>query len=135
MAITQVVSASPSNEVVFTDTAMGNTADGIHSSSTVAYSVAVDNSNNGGAASYVKLYNLASGSITVGTTIPDEVIYVPAGAIVTLNFGTGVVPGKTFGTALAAACVTTGGTAGTIAPASTVAVSVVYSSTSGGPVG
>ncbi len=126
MAISQVNVSSPSSQFIFTDTAMGNTADGIKASSAKVYAVTIDNSANGGAASYVKLFNLASGSVIVGTTSPDEVIYVPAGAIVTRNFWTGAQPGVTFGTGLSACCVTTGGTAGNTSPASSVIVSVDY---------
>lgn len=126
MAISQVNVSSPSNEVIFTDTAMGNAVDAIKASSAKVYAVTIDNSANGGAASYVKLYNLASGSVSVGVTAPDEIIYVPAGAVVTRNFFTGAAPGVTFATALSAICVTTGGTAGSTSPSSSVVVSVNY---------
>lgn len=132
MAITQVNVSSPSNETIFTDSAMGSTADGVKSSSTVVYSISVDNSSNGGAAAYVKLYNATSGSVTVGTTVPDEVILVPPGAIVVQSYFTGANPGKSFGTALSACCVTTGGTAGTTAPSSSVTVSITHVGTGGG---
>jgi len=125
MAVTQIVVASPAAEVVFTDTAMGATIDGIKASSAKVYYVTVDNSLNV-AASYVKLYNLASGSVTVGTTVPDEVILVPASVVITQVFSTGSAPGKTFGTALSAACVTAGGTAGVTPPSSNVIVTVNY---------
>lgn len=127
MAITQITVASPSGQIQFTDTAMGNTADGVKASSTVLYSVVVDNSANGGAASYVRLWNAASGGIVVGTTVPDEVIFVPAGKIITVVYFDSATPGKTFGTALSAACVTTGGTAGNTSPASAVKVTINYS--------
>src|SRR5690348_2817588 len=110
MAITQLTVATPANEIFFNDSAMGATADAVKASSAVVYYVLVDNTANGAAASYVKLYNVASGSVTVGTTVPDEVIYAPAGAKVTVPYFTGANPGKTFGTALTAACLTTGGT-------------------------
>lgn len=126
MAISQVNVTSPSGEVLFTDTAMGNTADGVKSSSAVIFSISINNSANGSAV-YVKLFNLASGSVVVGTTAPDEVIYVPGSAIVTQNYFTsGSTPGKTFGTALSAICVTTGGTAGSTAPSSNVSVTISY---------
>jgi len=125
MAVTQITVASPAAEVVFTDTAMGATIDGIKASSAKVYYVTVDNSLNV-AASYVKLYNLASGSVTVGTTVPDEVILVPASVVITQVFSTGSAPGKTFGTALSAACVTAGGTAGVTPPSSNVIVTVNY---------
>jgi hypothetical protein len=126
MAITQINVSSPTNEIVFNDSAMGNTADGIKSSSAIVYSVTIDNSLNGGAASYVKLFNLASGSVVVGTTAPDEIIFVPGGAVVTHVLYTGATPGVTFATALSAFCVTTGGTAGSSAPSSSVSVTINY---------
>lgn len=126
MAITQVNVSTPSVEVVFQDTAMGNAVDSIKASSAKVYSVIVDNSANGGAATYVKLFNLASGSVTLGTTAPDEIIYVPGGAIVTKQYFTSAAQGVIFGTALSAAAVTTGGTAGTTPPVSPVVVSVIY---------
>jgi hypothetical protein len=126
VAITQVEVATPAGLFVFQDTAIGASIDGIKASSAKLYSITVDNSANGGAASYVKLWNLASGSVTIGVTAPDEVIYVPAGAIITQYFFTGATQGKTFGTALSAACVTTGGTAGSTPPVSSVIFSASY---------
>ena len=126
MAISTVNISSPAIEIIFTDTALGNVADGIKGSSAKLYSVTVDNSANGGAATYVKLYNLASGSVTVGTTVPDDVIFVPGGAIVNRTYWTSAAPGVTFGTALSMAALTTGGTAGVTSPASAVVVSVNY---------
>lgn len=125
MAISKLNVSSPSNEIVFNDSAMGNTADGIKSSSAVVYNVIVDNSANGSAV-YVKLYNLASGSVVVGTTAPDEIIMVPASSVVTQVYWTAAAPGKTFGTALSAVCVTAGGTAGSTSPSSNVSVTVNY---------
>lgn len=125
MAITQINISSPASEILFTDTAMGATKDAIKASSAVVLYVIVDNSANG-AASYVKLYNVASGSVTVGTTDPDEIIFVPANVIVTHVFYTSAAPGKTFGTALTAACVTTAGTSGVTGPSSSVIVTIAY---------
>ena len=126
MAISTVNVSSPAVEIVFTDTVLGNAADGVKASSAKLYAITADNSANGGAASYVKVYNLASGSVTVGTTAPDDVIYVPAGAVVNRTYWTGAAPGVTFGTGLSVACVTTGGTAGSTPPVSSVIVSVNY---------
>lgn len=125
MSITQVASQSPANEVIFTDSAMGNAVDSVKASSATVYLVQVNNSGNASAV-YVKLYNLASGSVTVGTTAPDEVIYVPGLSTVTHQLLTGGAAGKVFGTALSAACVTAGGTAGTTPPSSSVSVVIVY---------
>ena len=126
MDIPTVNVSSPAVEGVYTDTALGNSADGIKASSAKRYAVTADNSANGGAASYVKLYNLASGAVAVGTTVPDEVIYVPAGAVVNRTYWTGAAPGVTFGTALSMACLTAGGTAGVTSPSSSVVVSVNF---------
>lgn len=126
MSITQVNVGSPTNLFQYTDTAMGTALDAVKASSTVLFSVFIDNTLNGGAASYVKLFNVASGSVTLGTTAPDEIIYVPAGAKITHQLFTAGVGGKTFATALTAACTTTGGTAGTTAPSSNVAVTFLY---------
>jgi len=125
MAITQILVASPANENIFTDTAMGATIDAVKASSATVYYVQVDNSANG-AASYVKLYNVASGSVVVGTTVPDQVIFVPGNARVTEVYTTVAAPGKAFGTALSAACTTAGGTAGNTGPSSSVVVTIVY---------
>lgn len=126
MAITTINVSTPTNQFVFQDTAMTHAIDGIKASSALLLSVKVDNSANSGAASYVKLYNLASGSVTVGTTAPDEILYIPASAVVTRQYWTGANFGVTFGTALSAACVTAGGTAGTVDPSNSVIVTVEY---------
>lgn len=126
MAITQIDVQTPSTQIIFTDTAMTNAVDAVKASSAVVYNIKVDNSANGGAASYVKLFNVASGSVTPGTTAPDKIIYVPAGAIVTETYYTSAAPGITFGTALTAICVTTPGTAGITPPVSSVVVSILY---------
>lgn len=126
MSITQVNVGSPTNQTVFTDTAMGNTPDAVKATSALVYSVRVDNSLNVGSPVYVKLYNVAAGSVVVGTTAPDEIIYVPMSAIITHVFFTSALAGKTFAIGLAAACVTTAGTAGTTAPVNSVVVSVNY---------
>jgi hypothetical protein len=126
MAISIVNIPSPANEIVYTSTAMGSTVEGIKASSAKVFSIIIDNSANGGAATYVKLFNLASGSVVLGTTVPDEVIYVPAGVVVTHVLYTGAGLGKTFGTALSAAAVTTGGTAGVTAPSSSTVVTINF---------
>jgi len=126
MAISQVDIASPSGLIQFTDTSMTNAVDAVKASSALLYSIFIDNSLNSGAASYVKLFNLASGSVTVGTTVPDEVIFVPALAVVEVLYFTVTAPGKTFGTALTACCVTTGGTVGNTGPSSSVKVTINY---------
>jgi hypothetical protein len=124
MAITQVVVQTPANQTIFTDSVMGGTVDAVKASSCLAFYLFADNSANGVPA-YVKLFNLAQGSVVLGTTAPDEIVYVPANAKITHIFFTGAVIGKTFGTALSAAAVTTGGTSGTSGSSIPVIISYV----------
>lgn len=126
MAVTQITVQSPVGETLFTDSAMGNLVDAVKASSALVLWVQVDNTANGGAATYVKLFNLASGSVVVGITSPDEVLYTPGGAKRTHMLFTGAVPGITFATALSAFAVTTGGTAGSTSPVSSVPVTIAY---------
>lgn len=126
MAISQIDIATPAAFSLYTDTNIGgSTVDGIKSSSARVYYIYVDNTLNA-AASYVKLFNLASGSTTVGTSVPDLILYVPASSVVTQSFVTAAAPGLVFGTALSAACTTAGGTAGTTAPNSAVTMTVAF---------
>jgi hypothetical protein len=125
MAITQVNVSTPTNEILFTETNLGNIVDAVKATSTKVYWIQIDNSANV-AASYFKAWNATSGSITVGTTVPDLVILVPASSIISFPFFTAAVPGVTFATAFSIACLTTGGTAGTTSPASAVSCTVSY---------
>jgi hypothetical protein len=109
---------------MYTDPSMGATVDIIKTGSVTVYFITVNNSANA-ASAYVKLYNTAS-VVAVGTTVPDEVIHAPAGQTITHVLYTGSTPGKAFGSAIAAACVTTGGTAGTTAPTNAVPVTVAF---------
>ena len=121
MAVTQVTDTSL-NSSLFQDTANQSTAIAVKASSTVVYYVEVDNTANA-AASYTKIWNTASGSVTVGTTVPDIVIYAPASTLVKIPF----MGGLTLGTATTVATVTAGGTAGTTNPSSSVIVRIAYS--------
>lgn len=125
MSQTQVSAGTPTGLTEFNDTAIGNTADAIKAGSARLYSVIIDNTLNGSPV-YVKLYNLAAGSVVVGTTAPDEIIYVPGSSVVTQNYFTAAAVGKIFGTALSALCVTAGGTAGSSAPSSNVNFTAQY---------
>jgi hypothetical protein len=125
MSITQTNISTPSVEILYNDTLPGNAVNSIKASSAKVFWVELDNSLNV-AASYVKLFNLASGSVTLGTTAPDEVIYVPASSIITTFYMTSAAPGKTLGTALSYAVVTTAGTAGTTSPSSATVLTVSY---------
>lgn len=122
MAVTQVDLSPPSGAKLYTNDDLEGTASAVKASSGTLYSIVIDNSANA-AVSYVKLWDVASGSVTVGTTAPDWIIKVAASAKRTIVFPEGLA----FGTALTAACVTTAGTAGTTNPSSSVGVNIVYS--------
>ena len=126
MSITTVNVGTPTNQSVFTDTAMGNVVDGVKSSSALLLSVTVNNLLNASASAYVKLFNLLSGNVTLGTTAPDKIIDAPGGSIITAVFYNEGNIGVTFSTGLSAACVTTGGTAGTTSPAMNVIVTISF---------
>jgi hypothetical protein len=121
MATSQVTLGFPSGASEFVETALGATVLQIKPSSGTLYLIQLDNTSNG-VISYVKLWYLATGSVTLGTTAPDKVLAFPASAKNWVIFGAGWA----FGTALAIACVTTGGTAGTTAPTSSATATVVY---------
>lgn len=125
MAISQINISSPSVETLYQDTNIGATVDGIKASSALVLWLTVDNSANG-AASYIRLWNVASGGVTNGSTVPDMVLLVPANQVQTFVFQTSASAGLTFGTALSAAASTTGGTVGSTAPSSAVTLTLAY---------
>lgn len=69
---------------------------------------------------YTKIYNVASGSITVGTTDPHLVFKVPSGKTYECIY----IGGITFGTANNVATVITGGTGGSTSPTTKPSVTV-----------
>lgn len=101
------------------DSAVSNAAVVAKASAAVLYEVEIDNTANA-AASYLKFWN--TGSVTVGTTVPDWVCMVPASVSRTF-----VVPqGIAFGTALSYAATTAGGTAGSTGTSSALIARIVY---------
>ncbi len=66
--------------------------------------------------SYMKFYDVAIGGVTVGTTVPEMIVRVPAGRELLLHIN----PLTTFATAITGACVTAGGTGGTTSPSNDV---------------
>ena len=121
MATSSVTLGYPSGTKLFSDTDNTGTAVGVASASSTIYEIEVDNSANA-AASYTKLWNTASGGVTIGTTAPDMILYLAASASKVFVFPAGLV----FGTAITLATVTTAGTAGTTNPTSDVIVRIVY---------
>lgn len=72
------------------------------------------------AVAYVAIYNVASGSVTVGTTNPQMVLGIPAGSAANIEFGNGI----NFSTAISVAAATT--TGGNSANASAVEANFYY---------
>jgi len=111
-----------------TDLDLDSTAEQIDTGAKTLFGVTLDNSQNV-AVSYAKFYN--SAAPTVGTTSPELVCRIAAGALVDIilsDDGSGSADGWTgaagsqvstpqFGTALSVAGVTTGGVAGSTPPA------------------
>ena len=121
MAISTTALADLANSQLFTDTDSNGTKAAVKASSAVIYAIDIDNTANA-SASYVKLWNTASGSVTVGTTAPDMIFMAPASTRVPIPIPAGV----TFGTAVTSATVTTAGTAGTTDPTSDVVLRIIY---------
>ena len=126
MSIELVTIATPANLMVFNDTAIGSGIVSIKSSPIKLYYCSADNTQNP-TASYVKIWGTtAFGSIVLGSSAPDIILYVPASSILYVNFLLdGASPGTTF-SQCSAACVATGGTGGTNPPNSPVNFTLAY---------
>jgi hypothetical protein len=59
--------------------------------------------NNNSTQAYVQIFNVASGSVTLGTTVPDMVIVIPANGGRNVEYNNGIA----FSTAISYACTTT----------------------------
>lgn len=121
MAITVVNADVPTGLIVYTSTDLDENKEGIVSASNMVHMISVDNSSNG-AISYVKMWNIASGSVTVGTTAPDAILCIPASTRLEIP----IPQGWSFPTALTIAAVTTAGDAGTTGPTSAVTIRIAY---------
>jgi len=121
MTISVLDLAAPSGAKIYRSTDIGGTKEAVKASSGTIYAIIIDNSANA-AASFLKLWDLASGDVTVGTTAPDWIVKVPASVKRTIA----IPEGLAFATALTAACATAGGTAGSTNPTSDVDASIVY---------
>jgi len=104
---------------LFSDTDNAATAVAVKATSTVVYEMELDNTANA-AATYMRMYN--TGSVTVGTTVPDWIVMVPASTKITMVLPAGV----TFGTALWLSSGTSATLATITAPTSDFAVKIVY---------
>lgn len=103
------------------DTDANATEEDAASSGGNLYQVYIDNTANSGQV-YLKLYEAASGSVTVGSTHPSFVFPCPASSTRQFNFADGLP----FATALSFACVTSPGTDGNTDPSSDVVVRISY---------
>lgn len=121
MAVTQLDLSPPSGAKIYQNTDLDGTISAVKASAATLYALIIDNSASA-AISYVKLWDVASGSVTVGTTAPDWIIAIAASVKKTIT----IPEGMAFATALSAACVTTAGTAGTTNPTANVDVRIVY---------
>lgn len=122
MAVSIVDIASPAGLKKYHDTDIGATKVSIDATSGNIHAITIDNTGNAAEATFLKLWNVASGSVTVGTTAPDYVFMVPAATKVTIVFSSAIA----YDTALTVACVTTAGTAGTTDPTSSVVLDLIF---------
>lgn len=121
MAISTIDLATPSGLKLYSNTDLAEVKAGITSASTKIHFIEIDNQN--GAEVFLKLWNLAVGNVTVGTTAVTSVIVVPASTVLPLPFP----KGWTFGTGLTVACVLNAVESDTTDPGATeVIVSVMY---------
>ena len=121
MAISNISIAQISGANLFVDDDNQNAAVAVKASSAVIYQLELDNTANG-ADTYCKIFNVAAGSVVIGTTAPDLTMLVPAATKITLVFPNGL----TFGTALSVASVTTKVESGSTSPVSSFIVKMVY---------
>lgn len=121
MAVTNTSISQVSASFRFEDSDSGGTAVAVKATSGTVYAVEVLNPSNA-AVHYVRLWDTASGSVTVGTTAPIMIIPVPASANVSVAF----LGGYAFGTAITVATTTSAGTAGSTGPTSDIVVRIVY---------
>ena len=121
MAVSNISIAQISGAYLFNDSANGATVVAVKASSGTIYEMELDNSANG-AATYFKLFNVAAGSVVLGTTAPDLILLVPASTKITLVFPSGLA----MGTAISCASVTDKAVTSTDAPSSSFVVKMVY---------
>jgi len=120
MTLSVSTQVSPVGSKLISETSAGATPNNnVTGASGSLFMVDIDNALNS-APSYLKIYN--SASPVVGTAAPDLIFAV--GASIRRSF---VLPEGWDFSSLSFACVTAGGTTGTISPASAVAVLMVTS--------
>jgi hypothetical protein len=121
MATTVIDIATPAGLKKFRETDLAETKTAVDATSGTLHNIVVDNTANA-AVTYLKLWDAASGDVTVGTTAPDWCFKIAAGVKKTIVLH----DGEAYSTALTASCVTTAGTAGTTGPTSNVIVEILF---------
>tara|TARA_R100000655_G_scaffold30670_1_gene61649 strand:+ start:11712 stop:12098 length:387 start_codon:yes stop_codon:yes gene_type:complete len=109
------------NEAIDID--LEHTPQTVRNGDTFLFQVRIDNTANS-AKTYVRLFDVASGSVTNGTTDPDFILPCAASSVAEYNF----FPGAFFDTELSATASTSAGTSGTGAPSSSCIVRFLYGS-------
>lgn len=121
MAVSAKTVPVPFAEKQTVDTAASATVQYAHSGAAKLSGWFVDNTANG-AKSYIKFYD-ATGSVTVGTTVPVALFMIPASTSRMFSMPGGI----TFSTGIAYAVTTAGGTAGNTGPSSNLTVRLLIS--------
>ena len=122
MALSTVTLSTRFGSTFAKETSASSTKSVITASSATVYTVEINNTANTSVDTFVKFYDAATGSVTVGTTDPDMILKAPAGKTVAYQFALGVA----FGTGIVMAALNSEGTAGTSNPSSAVVVKLVY---------
>jgi hypothetical protein len=104
---------------LYISTSVAGTALVVSAASTVIYEMELDNTANA-AATYLRMHN--TGTVTPGTTTPDQMLMIPASTKIALVYPSGV----TFGTALTITAGTSATLATVTAPSSAFALKIVY---------
>jgi hypothetical protein len=125
MPITILNVSSPVGETLFFDSTIGGAVDAVKQSSAVIFYVTCDNKDNITPV-FVKLFDLPSSQVVVGTTPPDLVFKILPGVINTYLLSTNAAYGFTFSNAVSACCTTQGGTQGTQSPANFVRITIAF---------
>lgn len=123
MAFTLSTRAGNTGTDVIQDVSATSTKQAPYSSSKTLWAVYVDNTLNTTQTVYFKLWNIASGSVTVGSTEADMIIPVAGGKKRQITVDQGIV----FGTAMVYACVTGAAASNSTSPSNAVPISILAS--------
>lgn len=121
---TAVTSTPATGYTRFRGTALAATAVAVKASAGAVYAVNLINVNT--VPVYVKFYDLAAGSVVVGTTVPVLTIAIPAGDGSTPGIVLGELVPKSFAVAISVAAVTGLADSSTAAPSTAVHASLDY---------